>query len=59
MGAFLLLLLLFIPPLISMAKEDKNTISGYEWDDEETFSHRLIHDPTYSTFSCNINHLDD
>ena len=51
MGAFLLLLLLFIPPLIAMAKEDKTAISDYDFD--------VINDPTYSTFSGNIYHLDN
>jgi len=55
MGAFLLLLLLFIPPLIAMAKEDKTAISGYDWDDSDLDS-GWIDDPAYSSLDCNIFH---
>ena len=48
---------LFVGYLVfSPDTKDKN---NDECDDEETLSYRLIHDPTYSTFSCNIYHLDD
>jgi len=44
---------LFVGVIVSSDTKgkDKNTISGYDFD--------IIDDPTYSTFSCNINHLDD
>ena len=58
MGAFLLLLLLFIPPLISMAKEDKTAISGYEWDDSDDWDDP-INDPAYSDCICNNYYTGD
>jgi len=58
MGAFLLLLLLFIPPLIAMAKEDKTAISGYEWDDSDDWDDP-INDPAYSDCICNNYYTGD
>jgi len=59
MGAFLFLLLLFIPPLLAMKSENTPSRSfdgGWRVSKDED---DIITDPAYSSLECNIFHDSD
>ncbi len=59
MGAFLFLLLLFIPPFLAMQSEKTPSSSGDDGWRISTDEDDIITDPAYSSLECNIFHDSD